>query len=81
LSPNFRRVPPDFLRSFFSHIVSPQNYSAKLMDKFPYDQLDYCALIAIRTFKNEPVEQMKVNTKLFVENWSSSSVKLLLPKD
>ncbi|MDJ0599149.1 MAG: hypothetical protein QNJ37_09965 [Crocosphaera sp.] len=62
-------------------IVSPENYSAKLMDKSPYNQFNYCALIAIRSSKDEPIEEMQVNKQLFIENWSSSSVKLLLPKN
>ncbi len=64
----------------FSHIVSPENYSAKLMDKSPYNQFNYCALIAIRSSKYKPVEEIKIKKQLFVENWSSSSVKLLFPK-
>lgn len=64
----------------FSHLVSPENYSAKLMDKSPYNQFDYCALIAIRSSKDEPVETIKLKDQVFVEDWSNASVKLLLPQ-
>ncbi|ACB52350.1 hypothetical protein cce_3002 [Crocosphaera subtropica ATCC 51142] len=65
----------------FSHIVSPENYSAKLTNQSPYNQFNYCALIAIRSSKDEPIEEMTVNEQLFVEKWSNSSVKLLLPQN
>ncbi|WP_232285803.1 ArnT family glycosyltransferase [Crocosphaera chwakensis] len=65
----------------FSHVVSPDNYSAKLMNQAPHNQFNYCALIAIRSSKDEPIKEMKLENQLFIENWSNSSVKLLLPKN
>ena len=65
----------------FSHIVSPENYSFKLMDQSPYDQFNYCAVIAIRSSKDKSINEIKLDKQLFIESWSSSSVKLLLPKN
>lgn len=63
----------------FSHIVSPDNPSAKLMDKFPYDQDNYCALIAVRTKEDDAAEQFEVKNTLFTKTWSRSPVNILLP--
>ena len=64
----------------FSHLVSPENFSAKLMDKSPYNQFNYCAFIAIRSSKDQPIEEIKLKKQLFVKNWSRPPVDILWPK-
>jgi len=64
----------------FSHLVSPENLSAKLINQSPYNQVDYCAIIAIRSSKDEPVDEIQVKERVFVKNWSSPPVDIMLPK-
>jgi hypothetical protein len=60
--------------------VSPENLSAKLINQSPYNQVDYCAIIAIRSSKDEPVDEIQVKERVFVKNWSSPPVDIMLPK-
>lgn len=64
----------------FSHLVSPENFSAKLMNESPYNQFPYCAFISIKSSKDQPIEEIKLNDQLFVEHWSYPPVDILLPK-
>lgn len=63
----------------FSHFVNPDNSTAKLMNKSPNKEFDYCLFIAVRSNKEIVAKHLKINNKSFSEGWSKPPVSILFP--
>lgn len=61
----------------FSHIVSPNNFSAMLADKHPYTDFDYCMVVAIRSKGEAPLEYLKVKNKTFTKVLANPPIDIL----
>ena len=61
--------------------IPPNNISAVKAEKQPYSNFIPCAILAVRTSKDQPIEQLVVNNNTYVKTWSESSVILLTPED
>jgi hypothetical protein len=58
--------------------VEPQNVSLPLAQNYPHNNFTPCAIVAVRTGNEEPIEQMVVKNGHYVEKWSLPPVNVLM---
>lgn len=58
--------------------VEPQNVSLPLAQNYPHNNFTPCAIVAVRTGNEEPIEQMVVKNGHYVEKWSLPPVSVLM---
>lgn len=66
----------------FEHILHPENRSHAKSKIYPHNNFNPCAIIAVRSSKEEPVKEMVVQSSTYVSAWSANSDQInVLIKD
>ena len=60
--------------------IPPQNVSAIKSEKPYYSEFTPCAILAIRTSRDKPIDRLVVNNNTYVETWSQAPVIVLMPE-
>jgi len=66
----------------FEHILHPDNRSNVKSKIYPHNNFNPCAIIAVRSSKEEPVKEMVVQSSTYVSAWLANSDQInVLVKD
>ncbi|NES86584.1 MAG: 4-amino-4-deoxy-L-arabinose transferase [Moorea sp. SIO2B7] len=62
----------------FEHILHPDNMTAKKSDVYPHNNFTPCAIIAVRSSKDEKIDKMVTKTGTYLLKWSADPISILM---